>query len=580
MSNITYLNTWKPELCIHLIANGNCRADFNRLLFKGIPPSKQLRQGDLFKDAQREGFILQIKSRFEEKINEGSSEKTLYSKFIELSRYLKWCDKSEVIAFTQASLESYMTHQQTRVMLGKLKQSTYGSVRSNMVTLFQQYLDLSSQYFENIVVMDKKDIEPYEAYTQNDLNKLLPFLRRLFNQTYSQFIEKPDIHINAHKRAPTMTFEWKGQIYPVYAGISKMMGAATYLLAYYTYANTSDLFQLKQPKNVSTSVDDIWYTMPAFKRRAFKTIHIEMGGHELDIPKYAMQFFDKLLNASRLINSDDNTALLQVVVNKKNKPINTGITTHLLKWVERHFAFTDQTGRRLRPVISRFRETGSQLTAFHQGEVVSNLMLNNSIQTRNKHYSRGNKHTNNGMLQDTMSIRQEQIQKNINTKQARINLGINVLVIETENKVNFPELSRTAIGSSCAHPFGEQSKKYTKKAQTHRLLKDGEKLACAELLKCFGCPEQVIVQSVSDIWCLLSFKACIEESLYFHLDAHHYRNNFETTLAFIDKKIIPNINKTILKQAESKLDDEGNHPLWNDSESVISLIPSTRKNEV
>ncbi|WP_394153906.1 phage integrase N-terminal SAM-like domain-containing protein [Vibrio maritimus] len=579
MSSITYLSGWKPELCIQLLANGNCRADFNRLLVKGIPSSKQLQQEHSFLDAQREDFILQIKSRFEEKIKEGFSHRTLYSYFADISRYLRWCDQSKDIAFTQASLESYMTHLQTRVMHGTLKQTTYGVIRSRMVMLFQQYLDISSQYFDNIVIMDKTDTEPFEAYARSDLNKLLPFLRRLFNQTYSQFIEAPDKHINAHKKAPTMMFEWKDKSYPVYAGISKMMSAATYLLAYYTYANTSDLFQLKQPQNASTSVGEIWYTMPAFKRRAFKTIHIEMGGHELDIPKYAMQFFDKLLKASRLINNDANAVLLQMVVNKKVQPLNSSTAGNLFKWVERHFTFTDQTGRRLRPVVSRFRETGSQLTAFHQGEIVTSLMLNNTPKTRHKHYSKGNKHTNNGMLQDAMSIRQEQIQNSTDTKQAQINLGIDVLVIEAENKVNFPELSRTANGSSCAHPFGEQSKKYTRKAQTHRLLKDGEKLACAELLKCFGCPEQVVVQSVSDIWCLLSFKACIEESLYFHLDAHHYRKNFEVVLSFIDMKILPNISSSTLRQAESKLNNDGSHPSWSDSESVLGLIPRTLKKE-
>ncbi|WP_373938010.1 hypothetical protein L0990_00280 [Vibrio kanaloae] len=579
MSSVTYLSHWKPELCFQLGVNGNSRADFNRLLVKGIPPSKKLQQGHSFQNAQRESYILQIKSRFEEKIEEGFSLNTLYSYFIEISSYLRWCDKNCEIAFTQPSLENYMAHLQTKVMLGDLKQTTYGGIRSRMARLFQQYLDIPSQYFENIVVMDKKDSEPFEAYTRSDLNKLLPFLRRLFNQTYSQFIADPGKHINAHKLAPTMTFEWKDKSYPVYAGISKMMSAATYLLAYYTYANTSDLFQLKQPQNASMSVGEIWYTMPAFKRRAFKTIHIEMGGHELNIPKYAMQFFDKLLKASRLINTDENAALLQMVVNKNAQPLNAAAAGNLSSWAEKHFTFTDPTGRRLRPVISRFRETGAQLTAFHQGDMVSSLMLNNTPNTRQKHYSKGNKHTNNGMLQDAMSIRQEQVQNKTDTEQAQKNLGIDVLVIDAENKINFPELSRNANGSSCAHPFGEQSKKYTKKAQTQRLLKDGEKLACADLLKCFGCPEQVIVQSVSDIWCLLSFKACIEESLYFHLDAHHYRNNFETVLAFIEKKILPSINSTTLRLAESKLNDDGSHPSWNDSGSNIWLIPRIAKKE-
>lgn len=150
VSSTTYLSGWKPELCLQLIVNGNCRADFNRLLVKGIPSSKQLQQNHLFQDAQREGFILQLKSRFEEKIDEGSSQGTLYTQFIAISHYLKWCDQEKITAFTQRSLESYMAHLQSRVMLGSLKKTSYGGIRSRMVTLFQQYLDMSSQYFDNM----------------------------------------------------------------------------------------------------------------------------------------------------------------------------------------------------------------------------------------------------------------------------------------------------------------------------------------------------------------------------------------------------------------------------------------------
>ena len=42
-----------------------------------------------------------------------------------------------------------------------------------------------------------------------------------------------------------------------------------------------------------------------------------------------------------------------------------------------------------------------------------------------------------------------------------------------------------------------------------------------------------------DIWCLLSFKACIEESLYLHLDASHYRKNFEDIIQFIEENYTP-----------------------------------------
>ncbi|TOM54840.1 hypothetical protein CGH75_20465, partial [Vibrio parahaemolyticus] len=161
-------------------------------------------------------------------------------------------------------------------------------------------------------------------------------------------------------------------------------------------------------------------------------------------------------------------------------------------------------------------------------------------------------------------------------KAAQVSLGIDVLTIEEAYKVNFPNLSKTPNGSSCADPFGEKSEAYNRKARKHNLLKEGEILACADLLSCFGCSEQVVVQSVSDIWCLISFKACIEESLYLHLDTHHFRQNFESIINFIDNNILPKISKNILKQAEERLDNDGAHPLWEDTDSIISMMPSNK----
>lgn len=575
MNKVTYLSRWKPELCIQLKMHNYKYVDFNRLLMKGCPSSKELQEGKKYETAGREEFIFLLKSRFNEELGEGSSHSTLYNLFVKTLIYLKWCDNQSIQAFTQFSLETYMSHLNNQVMIGEIKSVSYVKKRSQMVTLFTRYLALPNSYFNNVMVRKGNDLQPFEAYTRSDLNQLLPFIREVFKQTHRQFIDNPEKSISAANNVPTMIFKWQGKQYLLCAGITKMMCAATYLLAYYTYANTSDLFKLKQPENASTTVGEVWYTMPAFKRRAFKTIHVEMGGHDLEIPKYALVFFDKLLSASKyILNDGDNATLLQTAWSNKVRPINSNILqTFTQHWLEKHFNFTDQTGRRLRPLISRFRETGAQLTAYHQGELVNNIMLNNTPNTRKKHYNAGNVITNNGMMQDTLSIREEQIKNNVSTKQAQANLGIKVLVIEAEYKVNIPQLSRTPNGGSCKAPFGENSDKYTRKARQQGLIKDGERLACADLLACFGCPEQVIVQSVSDIWCLLSFKACIEESLYLHLDAGHYRKNFEKVIQFIEEKIFPSLNKLIFKQAQVKLADEGYHPAWNDSAPLLNLLP-------
>ncbi|WP_264878293.1 hypothetical protein [Vibrio agarivorans] len=581
MSNVTYLHDWNPDLCIQLGTEHILRADFNRFLVKHFPSTESMQQGNDFEHADREGFILQLKARFDEAIEEGGSHRSLYALFLKASQYLRWCDKAEVEAFTQPSIEGYMSHINERVMLGQLKNSSYSLTHSLMMTLFTQYLDLPRSYFNSIVVRGNEDKESFEAYTRSDLKQILPFLRALFKQTHKQFIENPEKHSKAHTSTPTMTFQWKGSEYQLCGAISKMMSAATFLMAYYTYANTGDLFKLKQPENASTTVGEVWYTMPAFKRRAFKTIRVEMGEHELEIPKYSMDFFDKLLEASRLVSSDDEALLLQTIGSQKVQSIKAVTLQAFLRlWVEKHFTFTDQMGRRLRPVVSRFRETGAQLTAYHQGEIANNIMLGNTPNVRKKHYSEGNKQSNNGMLQDTLAIREEQVKGGVGAEEARESLGIDVLVIEKENVIKIPNLSRTSNGGSCRDPFGDKSEKYTKKAQKQGLAKEGERLACADLLGCFGCPSQVVVQSVADIWCLLSFRACIEESLYLHLDAHHYRKNFEQVMVFIDSKILPNINAKILKQAEERLNNDGLHPAWGEPESILFLIPNRQQEAV
>lgn len=577
ISKVTYFSGWRPELFIQLTTDNKDNADFNRFLVKHIPTTKQLKQSGNFEDANRADLVLKLKNRFVEVIKEGGSQYSLYKLFHRTSQYLKWCDIQAIESFTQCSVEGYMSHLDNQVMLGLIKNSTYKQMRSVMIVIFSQYLDLPNYYFDNVIVRAACDTESYEAYTRSDLNQLLPFLRQLFKQTYNQFIESPEKHFYSHKSLPAMTFKRHGKQYPLCGGVSKMMSAGTFLLAYYTYSNTGDLFQLKQPDNASATLGDIWYSMPAFKRRAFKTIQIEIGGHELDIPKYALDFFDKLRHASMLIDAGENATLLQTVVANKVQPIKSATLRDFANWMEKYFSFTDQTGRRLRPVISRFRETGAQITAFHQGDMANDIILNNTPNTRKKSYSEGNKIANNGMMQDAMMIREEQVKNRVNPAQARLNLAIEVLVIEQENSLKLTNLSRTPSGSSCGNPFGEKSEKYTKQAQRKGLAKDGEKLACADLLACFGCPEQVIVQSVADIWCLLSFKACIEESLYLHLDAHHYRNNFEAIISFIDQKILPNIHTKVLKQAEKRLDDDGLHPTWDGADSIQILNPRVAK---
>ena len=568
MSNVYHLRHWQESLCITLNIGHSC--DFNRFLYLNCPTTIAIQTGKYKQNANRDGFIKQLKTCYDQKIAEGVSHSTLSTLFWIASKYLVWCDKQDHQAFTKHSVTNYFEHLLECVRLKKIKDTTYGVNRSNLLKVFG-WLDLSTRWFEGVPLLSKNELQPYEAYSSSDLKQLLPLLRSLFKQTSTQFLAAPQKHLNSWKSIPTMTFHWQGKAYELCGAISKMMAAATYLLSYYTYANSSVLFKLTRPKQVSTTTEDIWYTMPAFKRRAFKIIHIEVGQHALNIPKYSMNFFDTLLAVSKLIDNSENALLLQTNICRKVNPICQRLLSDFNScWLNKHFNLTDERGRELRPVISRFRETGSQLTSYHQGDIAQGIVLDNSPMVRRKHYSTGNRHENQNMTQETALIRQQQAISKSSAKQAQQTLNIDVLTIDESQKVNFPNISRTPNGGSCADPFGEKSAKFNRKSDQHNL-NGGEKLACADLLKCFGCDAQVIVQSVSDIWCLLSFKQCIEESLYLHLDAQHYKNNFEKVINFIENQIIPKLNKRLFKQAETKLDEEGRHPLWQETTSVIAL---------
>ena len=510
-----------------------------------------------------------LKNRFEEALQSGSlSGPTLVNYYVEVLRYIHYCEKNDLELFTHSSAVQYCDFLYQRVLRRETKSTAYSSQRSKLNGVFS-LLDKPQKWFDDVIVTSRDDIEPFEAYSQSDLKQLLPLLRALFKQTSKQFLASPDKHRIAYKNVQTMNFRWNGKYYPLCTGINKMMSAATFLLAYYTFSNSTQLYNLHRPSRTSYSSKDTWYSMPAFKRRSFKVIHVEMGKHSIDIPKYSMEFFDKLLEVSQCIDRSENALLLGICIGHKYRPLSgRTLTDFINSFLKKYFPMFDNRGRELRPQISRFRETGSQLIEYNQGDIARGDLLNNTLATRKRHYSTGNKHENQKMTQETALIRAVQAKNKSSISEARKKLDIKILTLEEYTKRLVPGLSRSAHGSHCKEPFGLKSEKFNRKAKKHKL-STGKRVACADLLKCFGCEHQVIVQSVDDIWCLLSFKESIEESLYLHLDIYHYKKNYEKTVIYIEEKILPKISKKIIQEAELKLLDIGRHPLWKAIDTVL-----------
>lgn len=486
-----------------------------------------------------------------------------------LFKYVELCDMHNIRIFTQESIAIYEDYLFEKYRLGKIKNSTYTREISDLTRLFL-FLELPKSWFSDVRVLGSNQSEPFEGYSREDLKQLLPILRSMFKQIAEQFLDDPKKHIDAHHKNPTFSFYWKNKEFKLLGGITKLVGCATYLMSYYTWSNSTTLYSLIRPRIVSHTLSEQWYSMPAFKRRAFKTISVEMGEHKLEIPKYAMTFFDTLMKVSQVIDPSDNAFLLQTVIQKKVKPITGNLLSDSVKFfINKNICLLDARGRKLYPVISRFRETGSNLTIISKGDLEAAILLDNTPKTVRQNYSKGNEHENNKMISDTVSVLESSVRNNSTVKEAKITvkneLEITVLTYEQylEDKA---KLARNIHGSHCKNNNDSQAEKYQRKVKIHNLSL-GEKLICADLIGCFGCEHQVIVESVHDIWCLLSFAECIEDSKYSHLNTLHFEKNFKEVLEQINA-IQKKLNPKILRQAKTKLNTEGRHPIWDSAEQL------------
>lgn len=537
--------------------------DFDHYNFWGFPPKR------LCTSSYRVLRIVSAETMFVAFRDADYAESTKYHHFNNLRKYIIFCDKMHLPLFSQESVLAFGEHIIEQNKAGQLRNSTCTLIISAVKRCFI-LLEKPSRWFDAIPTLGKSQATPNKAYSDNDLKKLLPLIRGLFKQLSSQFIINPAPHLSTFNFHPTMTFVWKGANISIYGAVSKMMAAATYLLSYYTWANTTSLMTIQRPEETTLSLKEKWYQMPIFKRRSFRIITLRFGDHgELNIPKYSLEFFNQLLKVSGIIAKNwEGDAPPKLLITSRQSvatPMNAGDLSRFNDFLKNNFHLKDDKGEQLSPVISRFRATGSQLMQLHFSPAISAELLGNTPNTIKRHYSEGNEFENQSMLQDAVTIMADKAMRGENIAQAKRRrekqLNVQILTYEAMIKMHAPPMKQ-AHGSYCQNPFGEQAEKFITRVRRHGLL-SSEKFACSDLMKCFSCPHQIIVAEAYDIWCLMSFKECLEESIYRHLDYRHFYQNYASVLSSIDN-ILNRIDKKVLHQASSKLQDEGLHPLWQE----------------
>jgi len=174
-------------------------------------------------------------------------------------------------------------------------------------------------------------------------------MRAPFKQLSGQFLLDPDAYLLSANNRPTMAFTWKGSTFNIYGAVSKMMAAATYLLSYYTWVNTTSLLTIQRPEETTLSTKEKWYQMPVFKRRAFRVITLRFGDYgQLSIPKYSLEFFTLLLKVSCIIvrywAEDTPPGLLVTTRHGKAAPLRSGELTCFNKFIRDNFGLRDDKG--------------------------------------------------------------------------------------------------------------------------------------------------------------------------------------------------------------------------------------------
>lgn len=534
--------------------------DFERLRYLGVPKIKNTVGGVSANRDDRVKVWFQVFRDHNE-----YTDQTKNGFLQDFVKYVKCCDQNNVAVESCIAVEIWERHLISQVRSHSMSVNSARKLISTMKSILTLFDCPVFNWFSKYPLF-RSESNPTNSYSDTELTKLIRTLRGLHHQLGKQIKDAPQVHLDAAPNTHTAFYRDSNRYLDICATVTKYFCASFFLLAYYTWANTTSLLNMKKPKKREGSFG-IWYEQSVLKHRANKFITIAIGdNNSTQIPKHALRFMENLLEISSLIKPDDEHLLFQSRLGE----ISTLETYHLLaftNWLCKNFELKDDYGEPLRPEAKRFRATGSsKYIALTNNVTEASLILGNTPNTVNRHYTRGNELENNMQLQAVAhtlegAVRCGEIQDA--KEQARSILKVEVLPYESFvqkyagiNKK--PE--RSPIGTGCADPFGDKADKYRRKINFSPKALDVSNLACADILNCFFCTNQVVIEEVDDIWCLLSFKCSLEESRENHLNQSQFNKNFEEILHRVNQ-VIFRIDPKIRRQAERKL-KESRHPLW------------------
>jgi hypothetical protein len=548
-----------PELRLELESGVAERVfvDFNRLRYFNVPTKNNIKNS-IFADRDEDVF------RWHRCFKDSNeySDRTLIGYIHDFTKFIRVCDQQKITPESKGAVILWERHLVEQVRLNGMNINSARKLISSIKSIFTLLNHETIHWFSQYSLF-RSEINPTKGYSDKELSQLLKLLHPLFKQLCNKILSNPEYFISEKTRAITTTFEYKGNSIPIAGAITKCFCAGFFLLSYFTLSNTSTI--LKMVKVDKNAHDDDWFEQSVLKKRANKFVSISIGDNgTFNVPKYALTFFKNLLKLSKTISIDKH--LLYQTSNGKILPLEVSHLRAFSNWLQMVFSFKNDAGAMLKPINRKFRTSGSYRYLMLTGsDIETSMLLGNTPQVLKRHYSDGNEGENNQQLTATALTLENSVKCSSIEEAKELTRGeLNVEVLPFEaflNKYSPTQGQKTPLGTACKNPYSEQLVKYQRKMNFSPKDFSVKNLACSDITNCFFCKNQVVIESVDDIWCLISFKLSLTDSKEYHLNENQFQKNFSELLTQIDL-ILYKINPSIRRNAEKKLNTLGRHPLW------------------
>lgn len=481
-------------------------------------------------------FLASLREMFER-----DSGDTFIAKLSKIKEYITFSSEA---FFCQETLRQYVESLHHAV-LRKDKGASQGRRKANVVVELFDYAEISieNEVRKNIARLPNPKSKPVNAYESEHYISLIKMLLKIQRATYQRLTER----------------DYFGELLPGdtdfkclgFADLmSTFMTSSYYLIARYSAWTDSTL------KNISTDSiefdkqDGEWVHLKGFKPRGgYKNLETTLFNGFNDGEAIRKSGYRLLVDIIRVSES------FGIKHDKLFYTVKSDGEVRSFRPQPRLKQFILQQLPMLKTINSqRFRETEIAIAHNRSFQHAVNRSGSTSAVVK-RHYSDGLPGETNRQLNNTVNAIYDVAnagQKKKSAQEIKRKLyDIHPIPIVTDKTSNTPMGTRCQAGSA-----GTLSK-FHKRAEKHGF----GSLSCADLTSCFGCRHAAIIDSVDDIWNLISFKNQLINGRIFSVDADHHDDNFGEVMANIDAAI-SKCSTLNVESANQKYNNEGPHPFW------------------